>query len=341
MSPSLEYLFQNHVADLRDIDPSSEGGFICPICKKVYSFADIKNKKLTRGHIWPDYIREKSSGGLAKKHIVLLCENCNSRAGQYGDSQMQLFQQIQDGDEKGDIYGKRKVQIADQDGNPLIKINANVKKDKDTKAITLSWKRDNKDAWIGNDHRMKERFEGLLGKTEPLSISIDANPIKETEPRPELAPVGWITSAYLFAFYTFGYRYILHPMLDPIREYILSSFDKEQSKNLKMSYPSFGLQEDKNKFTEAPTIEIIISLEPEVAYLQIHLFTYQIKLPFHYVPIALSAFVHLQMPDINERLPELKKSGDLIYFEIVNHSKVHCAECPLDYVLGKPVPAQT
>jgi hypothetical protein len=337
MAPTLKFLFENHLADLKDIYPLNKDIFICPICFRQYNYSDIKKEKLTRGDIWPKYIREKSG----KQQIVLLCKDCNSLAGEHGDAQMNMIEQIKDGDEKGELYGKRRIQITKQDGSPLIKINAHVKKDKDTNAITLSWKLNNKEAWDGNDGRMKQTIEGLVGKAEPLSIFIDGNPIKETEPRPELAPVGWITSAYLFAFYTFGYRYIFHHTLDPVREYILSSFDKEQHKNLKASYATFGIREYKDKFFETPTIEIILPFEEEVIYLQIQLFKYQIKLPFHYSQADFSDFIYSRMPDINERLPELKKSVGHLYFEILNHSKANCPECMLDYILGKPIPAQT
>ncbi|HUW95121.1 MAG TPA: hypothetical protein VMW58_04995 [Anaerolineae bacterium] len=39
------------------------------------------------------------------------------------------------------------------------------------------------------------------------------------------AQVGLLTSAYLFAFHTFGYRYLFQACLDPIRQLIADSFD--------------------------------------------------------------------------------------------------------------------
>lgn len=336
MAPSYEFLFTNHLADLKTIYPLAKDVFVCPICLGEYDFSDIQSKKLTRGDVWPKYIREK----IRKRPIVLLCKKCNSLAGERGDAQANLMEQIKDGEEKGELHGKRRIQIAGQDGTPLIKINAYVKKDKNTNSITLSWELDNKGAWIGNDPRMKEKFEGLVGKTEPLSIFIDANPINETKPKPELAPVGWITSAYLFAFYTFGYRYILHPILDPVREYILSSFDKEHYKDLRTSYPNFGLREYKDKFFESPTIEIILPFEEEAIHLQIQLFRYQIKLPFHYNPVVFANFIDSHMPGIFKILPELKKSGDHIFFDVTNHSKINCTKCILDDILGMPIPLQ-
>jgi hypothetical protein len=80
--PSLEMLFNNHLADLRHIVPSIRDTFICPICKKPYSIGDIKNEKLSLGDVWTSYVREKVKTNLNDKHLVLLCKDCNSLAGQ-------------------------------------------------------------------------------------------------------------------------------------------------------------------------------------------------------------------------------------------------------------------
>jgi len=122
---SLEHLFENHITDLREIDPNIGENFICPICMQTYSFEDIKNKKLTRGDVWPKYIRSKSSSKILKKQIVLLCKDCNNRAGQYGDAQMQLIEQMKDGDEEGILYGRRRVQLSQKGNKNPITINVN------------------------------------------------------------------------------------------------------------------------------------------------------------------------------------------------------------------------
>ena len=153
--PKLETLFQNHLNDLKDIVPSTKDIFFCPICLLKYSFNDIKNKKLSRGDVWSKYIREKCTGSNLKSQIVLLCKRCNSQAGQYGDSQMQLFEQVKDGDNTGNLYGMRPITLTVAGDDPIF-INANISIKNDTKRITISGKLDN-DAKLLNDKDAKSR----------------------------------------------------------------------------------------------------------------------------------------------------------------------------------------
>jgi len=332
MASTLKTLFENHLIDLKDVCPTlTENIFVCPICVDVYNFSDTQNGKLTRGDVWPKYIREKSRN--IKHPIVLLCKSCNNRAGQYGDAQMGLMEQIKDGDERGEFFGRRRITLKRENEEPII-INANAEIDQENKSITISGNVDKNLRWIGNDPKMQKRFENLVGDKQPINIHIDTLPQQSLVPKPELASVGWVTSAYLFAFYTFGYRYTLHSALDPVREYILSSFNEEHHKNLKATYPSFELREYKSKVVDVPTLEIIVDLG-EKPVLHIDISRYQIRLPFPCsIPILLN-MIYARMPDVYEQISKLKESGDHIYFQL-RHSKANCRECILDYLLGKP-----
>lgn len=64
-------------------------------------------KRLTKGHVWPEYIRQKSKGRAASFHHVLLCNTCNHSAGGRGDAQAQLIERIMDAEKElttGHIY---------------------------------------------------------------------------------------------------------------------------------------------------------------------------------------------------------------------------------------------
>jgi hypothetical protein len=336
----LESLFQNHLADLKDIVPSTKDTFICPICLSKYSFDDIKNKKLSRGDVWAKYIRDISNDKTLKNQIVLLCKDCNSQAGRYGDSQMQLFEQVKDGDNTGNLYGMRPIKLKAVGDDPVF-INANISIDSDTKRITISGKFDKDSKWLNNDPKMQQRFMELVGKKEPISIAVDAKLLGERKPKPELAPVGWITSAYLFAFYTFGYRYILHPSLNLVRAYISSSFDETNHMDLKTTPSVFDLREYKDKYFSSPEIELIVPLEnTESVYLQINILRYQINLRFHYVPSVLSSLIYSRMPDFQQQLPELQKQGSILFFQI-KQVKIGGVDSLWDYLLGKPIPLET
>ena len=326
------------MADLKDLYPPAKDIFICPICFREYKSSDIQNERLTRGDIWPKYIREKSRS--SKQQIVLLCKDCNSVAGERGDAQMNLMEQIKDTEEKNMIYGRRRVILKKENDEPIT-INANVTIDNDTKTMTISGRLDKNLNWVGNSPKMQERFERLIGNKEPININIDSVPAKSVTPNPEQAPVGWITSAYLFAFYTFGYRYILHSNLEPVRKYIISSFDKANVHSLDAKKDeAFELREYEEKYFHDPEMNLIVPIDNRnYVYLEINFLRYQIKLPFQFAPSILESMIYSNMPDINKKLSALEKSGDHIYFKIV-HSKADCAECILDYLLGKPIPKQ-
>lgn len=305
---------------------------------QTFRFQDIKNNKLTRGDIWPKYIRNKSSNKNLKNHIVLLCRDCNSKAGQYGDAQMQLIERMKDEVETGDLYGRRRVQLSKRENPNLITVDLRVKINKDTKTISLSGKLDKEGKWIGNNPQMQQKFINLVGKEEPLSIKVSSTPIGEIVPKSELAPVGWITSAYLYSFYTFGYRYILHPILNPIREYIFSSFDKTKHSELKSKNELFGIREYKDKYFDSPEIVVIVPLnDKESVYLQVNFLRYQVNLPFHFAPPVLSYLIRSMIPDFSTKLPELQRAGAFLYFS-TKQKKIGEIESVFDYLLGKPLP---
>ncbi len=311
----------------------AEDIFICPICHRGYGYDDIKDEKLTRGDVWPRYIRERSN--IAKKHIVLLCKRCNSLAGHLGDAQVQLMEQIKDGDETGILFGQRRITVQKENDEPFT-INANATIGKDSKSITISGKLDKNLNWLGNKPADQKRFEKLVGNI--VNINIDATPANTISPKPELAPVGWITSAYLFSFYTFGYRYIFHPNLEPVREYIFSSFDEKNHSTLKAGNETFGLREYKEKYFPDPEMDLIVPLDGRSSiYLEVNFLRYQVRLPFQCVPSILKYLIYSRMPDIEKKIPEFAKTGELLYFSI-RHTKRDNSVTIFDYLLGKPIP---
>ena len=224
-SQFLEYLFRSHLADLKNVvykivdsqghTHGVENLFICPICLEHFHFEDICNKRLSEGHIWPRGIRQKSNSGAVKGHRVLLCTSCNSKSGDRGDVQMQLLESVREGEETGDTYGERRIRIQHGLRQP-IEINARIQlKKQDIVRGQLLF------APSRNDPKEQERLRALLKKDENFSVSV--HPYHRLNP--SVARAGWVTAAYLLAFYTLGYRYVLQDRLNPIREYIARSFE--------------------------------------------------------------------------------------------------------------------
>jgi hypothetical protein len=330
----LNTLFNSHMSDLRDSEVQREDRFICPICFTEYSEEDLHNANLSDGHVWPEYIRKKSK--YAPFHRVLLCKLCNNRAGSRGDKHMQLREIIRDANKDGQLYGERRIQIIIGPAETPVKLQATVAIQKgDIIQGRIVFQLNQKTGrWLRNNPKEQERF---LAATQNDRFGLLVEPCKEI--KPELALVGWITSAYLFAFYSLGYRYILHPSLDIVRSYILESFDTKAGANLAVpKAENFGLIECKQHYFENPKIGLVVPMNEEtLIHLEVSFLNYHIKLPFHFVPHILQALI-LDRADVANQLSGLKGSEIRLYSPILcNKSGEH--KCVWDYVLGKPIPA--
>jgi hypothetical protein len=248
---------------------------------------------------------------MAAHQQVLLCKKCNNTAGSRGDRQSQLYEQIWDGDRTGQIYGKRNLEILDKSDN-LRSLLRNVKilRNQDG-SIKISGPIDQRLEPLGNSPQDQSAFWELINRREPLSISV----YPPHELKPELPPVGWTTSAYLMAFYCFGYRYILHSMLDPIRDYILNSFENNPTE-LRLPTPDvFAIGRYEDKCFPDPMIFLAIPLDGTTSiHLQIIFLEYMVKLPFHFDPNGLGLFLSIALPHvgINENISELIGRNEVI-----------------------------
>jgi len=216
----LQKMFDAHLHDLKSVALQDRSTILCPICLEEYSEDDLRNGNLTIGHVWPDYIRAKSKSKVASLQRVLVCKGCNCTAGSRGDKQMQLREKVKDGEKAGQLYGERKIQILKTPGKVPISLQGEVSMFERTPASArITFLSDARtQQWLRNNPREQERFLREIGQ-EKFTIYIGP----PHELKSELSMAGWITSAYLFAFYTLGYRYILHPALDNVREYIWQS----------------------------------------------------------------------------------------------------------------------
>lgn len=326
----LRQLFQAHLSDLKSVRPEIGGDvFVCPICFTPFREIDIDNESLTDGHVWPEYIRAQSE--LAVNQHVLLCRRCNHTAGSRGDKQMQLMEMVRKGDDKGELYGERRVQLIQSPGESPIEITVSVQM-KGKKEITV------RGHWKRSDPKERERFETLVDQQRPFSIVVQ--PYHELNPN--LTRVGWVTSAYLFAFFTLGYRYIFHESITPVREYILRSFDEQFNEHSEQpASGGFGIREYYSQVFPHPEIVLAVPVDGKTfVHLEVNCLRYQISLPLHFVPSVLSQLIYHAMLDFNERLPEILTAGGYFYSPIVC-SKQDDHECIYDYLMGKPMPASS
>lgn len=251
---------------------------------------------------------------------------------------MQLRERIKDAEKEGRAYGERRVQVIRTPGSQPINLHAmsRVQEEETTIRGTMTFEVDKVTGnWARNSPEEEARFLSL-GQDTVSAVIIHPH----HELRPNLPQVGWLTSAYLLAFYTLGYRYILHESLDPVRQHILSSFSSATVRSLRFpTSDEIALWECVDCFHQDPEIGVSIPLDGEspvcleISFLDCHL-----NLPFRFVPQVLEQLV-FSVPEIQSQLPELVKSGGSLYSPVAcTKSDIH--DCKWDYVLGKPVPAE-
>lgn len=282
---------------------------------------------LTIGHVWPNLFREKKHA--LEKYQILLCSYCNSKAGSSGDAQMQLAEKHKNAERAG-LLEDRKIQLVASDNQKPIKLQANVTRtDKTGARLVFSAKR--------NSPTEIEAFKKMAASKQKFNLIVQPPRLVNTEK----AKAGWVTSAFLFAFYTLGYRYLANEYMNPVRQFIWDSFDKKT-----VAMPdSVSVGEYKNKEVnfDEPRLEINIPLNPpDPCHVEIKMARYVISLPFRFYPAAMVPFLELVVPQIFVSDGLLRKDFDHDTFLTIN---IQCTktvphECVWDFILGKEVPKQ-
>jgi hypothetical protein len=277
-------LFQSHLSDLRRIAPGVREIFVCPICFELFPSESVEGEVLDVGHVWPKYFRTRSD--QAKHQQVLLCKRCNSNAGKAGDAIMQEDVQMNEAKKTGKL-GLRKLRLTTSSGRrEALDLEAFVQ-ETGKKSMRLGFPKYRKQS-------QKRYFEEQMKKFYQYASESGCN-VLVYPPRggpdkpfgdPANAPLvqaGFLTSAYLLAFYEYGYRYILGTFLDPVRNYIKGSWNRvvdsrlnfEESKDIcvwRCSEPTH--------FCDDPQIGFVIPANEETPFHQeVRFLNYHIRLP--------------------------------------------------------------
>ncbi len=332
----LERLFNSHSQDLSSVFPGLESYFVCPICFGAFHLADINNALLSIAHVWPSVIRERGQGDLANHQHVLLCNKCNSTAGSRGDKHAQEFEKLREGEETGELFGERIVLVTRGPGEEPIKIQAKLtlrQEDVVRGKITFEIDRQRRQ-WARNNPKEETRFRSLVDAGEKFPLMI--HPYRRV--KHELARSGWITSAYLLAFFSLGYRYVFQEAINPVRDYIFQSLYRDADI---LVFPESDdvlvVDNSENPFGDPDIGVVIPGREDEKIHLQISFLRYQIRLPFQFVPAVLGSLVHSRMPNFRAKLAEFGEQNAFIYIPIAC-TKIAIHDCLWDYVMGKPIP---
>lgn len=178
------------------LTPRPPDEYLCPLCLNFFSEADLGTGVLTQEHVPP-----KSVGGSA---LVLTCLACNHASGALLDPA------IAD-EEKLRTFGSPHT-VGALPGAVIVNgVANNGRIFYDGSAFKIMGEPDQ------NNPATLAEYRAAMDATGPgsefhLQIRMKGDPIA--------ARLGWLRSAYLAAFAVYGYRYILQPALEPVRNAI-------------------------------------------------------------------------------------------------------------------------
>lgn len=177
--------------------------FLCPICLSSFNLEKIEDNEL-QNLVSLEDVPPKSIGG---KPILVTCKECNNICGH--DIDVFLLNELryrEDIKTIGYVGKKAKVSFEGTEVNAILKQNSNntlifeIKKENDPRKVNTYFKKID-----------------TSGHNWTLNAQITLSDVKRN---PSAANIAIIKSAYLLAFKSLGYYYILDSKLDIVREQI-------------------------------------------------------------------------------------------------------------------------
>jgi hypothetical protein len=267
-------LFDNHSQDLRHVCPAADAVFLCPICFRIFDSTSIDREELSIGHVWPAYVRKGTAEAV--HHQVLLCKKCNSDAGRAADASMQEFEKLHREVKSGSLSTPPRTQILAKDHLSKKPIRTGLFiEPKGENTISFSLDAAKTERHRRNNQAIAKRIIEYLSEG-PITIIVEPPSVNIA-----LARIGWLTSAYLFAFYTFGYRYILQAKLDEVRTLIRESFSGRTNNTLEFAA---------EKQLTVARWDKVITDEPQIG----------MRIP---ADVSQSVYMRVDFRDVHVRLP--------------------------------------
>ena len=191
---------QLHIKLPEGYDDMGKGSFICPLCLRIFNIAQLEG--LVNNFITIEHVPPKNLGG---KPITLTCNDCNSTCGHeldvYLRNEMEHHERA---------YFNRSKGHFSKYSHGGVEVNAITNEDKDG---TINIK-------IEKKHNSPFSFDTFCEsiQSSAYDLRIDGHLILGNHKRnTKMAEVALLKSSYLYAFYKFGYRYILSTKLNAIK----------------------------------------------------------------------------------------------------------------------------
>jgi len=322
----LHKLFDAHTADLNDILIEPKEIIGCPICLRVFFKDAIDQRLVNDGHVWPKDIRKMSK--RAGHMQVVLCQSCNARSSP-ADKQMQLHEKIRTGDQSGNLYGVRLIHVQEEDGDKPLELRVAVRII-DNRTLQVTGRVYKNKRVRDSNPKDLERLLAISEKRKKVMVTMYG----PRDFKPEIVPAAWITSAYLMAFYALGYRYIMQPSMQKVRDYILKSFEKSTTKMDAPKEEDFSLKIYEGEYFADPVVAMIYPPDKDKqAFIQVSFLSYEVRLPFMYEPSAMKVIMDIIENQHGERYKEQVESGKPLFFGI-KCTKTVIHNCMFDWIMG-------
>lgn len=203
LSKYINEVEQLHIVFPDGYDDMGKGSFICPLCRRIFNIAQLGEQ--VNSYITLEHVPLENLGG---KPIVLTCKDCNSTCGHDLDVYLRNEMEHQ---ERAYFNGSKGHFSKYSHGG--VEVNAITNEDKDgTINIRIERKR--------NSPIVFDTFSESVNSSAG-DLRIDGHLILGDHKRnANKAAIAMLKSAYLYAFYKLGYKYIINARLDTIRKQI-------------------------------------------------------------------------------------------------------------------------
>lgn len=312
-------LYQAHSLDLWRLFPIETGLFYCPICLNRFSHHDIKTNALTDGHVWSEtFVKNHTSSQKAFEQRVLLCYSCNSKSGARNEAALIEFEQFRQTRESGQYY-RPTVTIQEIPGFKPVELGKLPIKLIGETDIQITFPVNKKTGHPIYNPNAREEFEKIIKRSSCSIIVQESFPHKE---KWYYSQVSLLTSAYLMAFRTFGYRFVFQTCYDSIRSYILSSFEQNVDNRLEYSEEKlFSVRTCNTHHYDEPLLYIIPESAEKSQKIEVSFLDYHIVLP---------------LPSDAPKIQESNPTDE--YDSLINFTqhKPHEGRCSVDLIFHNP-----
>src|SRR3990170_5186583 len=313
-----ENLFLSHAVDLQKVCPSADRIFICPICFNVFSEQQLHNGDLTDGHVWAErFVREFTSSQRALHQRVLLCKDCNSRSGSASEAALIEFEEFRKTHEAGQFF-RPSTRVFLIPGAEPADLGSIPIKFHDEKNFRVTFPTNKKGHPLYNPYE-KVKFEQYFKQGKCTVIVEEKYQARE---KWKYAQAALLTSAYLLSFYSFGYKYVFRSCLDPVRSYILESFERNVDERLDGG-KEISVRMCSEHMNSEPEIDFFPIVNDDPHYLEVSFLDYHIRIPYPH-PFVLNREIINSVRDLRT-----------ISIRVSDH-RIHDGACIIDFLIGEP-----